>query len=144
MTHQKEKDIAAKRQANEIPNPVIEKEIKAHAREGEIPCAVAFEIAETLNIAAKDVGLNLDLLNIRINKCQLGLFGYKPQKKLTTPLDIVDQSLKDAINGKLIEGRLPCKSAWDIASALGIPKMTASRACESMKIKIKPCQLGAF
>jgi hypothetical protein len=144
MSHQKEKDIATKRHANEITNPIIEKEIKTLAREGEIACALAFEIAKTINVTAKDIGLNLDLSGIRINKCQLGLFGYKPEKKIVSPLDSIDQNLRDAIKEKLVDGRLPCKSAWDIALMLGITKITVSRACEAMKIKIKPCQLGAF
>ena len=48
---------------------------------GELPCALAFDIAGKNNVAPKEVGVALDVLNIRLTKCQLGLFGYQPKKK---------------------------------------------------------------
>jgi hypothetical protein len=90
------------------------------------------------------VGKSADLLNLRLNKCQLGLFGYQPNKKIVNPREEADRELKDAISGSLTEGKLTCKAAWDIASRLGVPKMTVSSACEAAGIKIAACQLGAF
>jgi hypothetical protein len=49
-----------------------------------------------------------------------------------------------AINASLIDGRLPCLAAWEIAKRFGVAKAMISAACEAMKVKISPCQLGAF
>jgi len=49
-----------------------------------------------------------------------------------------------AIRAALVDRRLPCASAWDIAKTFGVRKMVVSAACEALGIKIKPCQLGAF
>ena len=122
----------------------IKDEIIKHAKGGELPCAVAFEIAKALKIAAYELGKNADLLNIRLVKCQLGLFGYQPAKKIVKPLSDVDQDLKDAINHSLPDGKLSCKDAWEIAARFEITKVKVSNACEAIKIKIKECQLGAF
>jgi hypothetical protein len=35
-------------------------------------------------------------------------------------------------------------NSWEIASRLGIQKLDVASACETMGVKIKPCQLGAF
>ena len=118
--------------------------IMAALRDGRLPCAFAFRIAKETGSSPAEIGAEADRLDVRISRCQLGLFGYKPKKKIVEPLDTLDHDLADAVKGQLIEGRLPCNVAWDIASKLGIKKMAVSRACESLKIKVKPCQLGAF
>lgn len=144
MARQHETDYAQKHSGQTATNPVVISEIRDRAKNNEMPCAMAFEIALKLNVPVKEVGVLMDLLNIRLTKCQLGLFGYKPDKKITSPLASVDPDLADAIHAQLTAGRLPCERAWEIASRLNLGKMTVSRACETMKIKIKPCQLGAF
>ena len=125
-------------------NPSIKKAVLKRSKEEKLPCAVAFEIATELDVEAAEVGKTVDLLNFRLVKCQLGLFGYWPEKKIIKPQDTENQDLKDAIRNALVDGRLPCKNAWDIASEFKIRKMTISSIAEAMKIKIKPCQIGAF
>jgi hypothetical protein len=90
------------------------------------------------------IGAAADRLGIRLVKCQLGLFGYSPQKKIVQAPAAADPALETAIREKLENGRLACRHAWEIAAALHVPKMAVSAACEAMQIKIKPCQLGAF
>jgi hypothetical protein len=126
------------------PDRSIRDLIIKREQSGELPCAVAFEIAKDLGVSPVEVGKNVDLLNFGLVKCQLGLFGYHPKKKIVKSLPTVAQDLKDAIREALVEGRLPCEKAWSIASRLKVPKMKVSGACEAMEIKIKPCQLGAF
>lgn len=125
-------------------NETIRDEIKQRGKNEQLPCALAFSIAENLNVSPQDVGLTADLLNYKLSKCQLGLFGYQPEKKRVKSLTHMDNDLKNAIQGKLIDGRLSCKSAWQIAVDCNTNKMTVSDACETLGIKIKPCQLGAF
>ena len=122
----------------------IKEEILRRAKDDQLPCAVAFEIAKDLKRRPAEVGKSLDLLDLRFIKCQLGLFGYQPDKKIVKPQEEADQELKDAIAGSLTEGKLTCQAAWDIASRFAVPKMTVSGACEAAGVKISACQLGAF
>jgi hypothetical protein len=118
--------------------------LRRQAREGELPCAVAFKLASDLGRVPADIGQAADQLDIRLVKCQLGLFGYSPEKKIVQAAPAADPAMETAIREKLENGRLACRSAWEIAAALHVPKMAVSAACEAMQIKIKPCQLGAF
>jgi hypothetical protein len=126
------------------PDSVIKNEIIKRTPKNEIPCAVAFEIAKELQVSPDAVGMTADLINYRLVKCQLGLFGYRPQKKIVTPHHTVTEDLKNAISEALVQGRLSCKSAWDIATRFNVHKMKVSGACEAMGVKITYCQLGAF
>ena len=86
----------------------------------------------------------MDLLKIKLAKCQLGLFGYTPERVIVKPADKVSPELEYAIRGRLVDERLPCAQAWEIAEELSLKKMDVSCAAEALGIKIKPCQLGAF
>jgi hypothetical protein len=121
----------------------LKDEISKRSQAGELPCAVAFSIAELLRLAPADVGRAVDQLDIRLIKCQLGLFGYKPEKKIVqaqTPTPEIENAIRNASAA----GKLSCRSAWDIASRFKVSKMAVSAACEAVAVKIKPCQLGAF
>ena len=107
-------------------------------------CATAEEIAQVSGVALEETGVALDILNINIVECQLGLFGYKQPKKIVQPSKEIIPSLNAAIQHALISGRLPCAAAWEISRKLDLPRMKVSAACEALQIKIKPCQLGAF
>jgi PIN domain nuclease of toxin-antitoxin system len=72
------------------------------------------------------------------------LFGYPSKKKIVKSQDPVAEDLKNAISNALDQGKLSCKSAWEIASRFKIHKMKISGACEAMGVKIAECQLGAF
>ncbi len=52
---------------------IIDK-LKTAAREGKIPCAVAFKIAKENNISLKQIGDLLNREKIKIIQCQLGCF----------------------------------------------------------------------
>ncbi|HNZ31111.1 MAG TPA: hypothetical protein PKJ25_03365, partial [Smithellaceae bacterium] len=79
-----------------------------------------------------------------IIECQLGLFGYGDKKKIVQPAKEIATELKTKIEQSLRNGKLSCVSAWKIAAELSIPRMRVCAACEALKIKVKPCQLGAF
>jgi len=125
-------------------NSLIDKEILNRATDNELSCPAAFEIAAKHKIKPIDVGEAADRLKIRLGKCQLGLFGYKPDKKIVKAAETVSAELKAATGNYLEDGRLTCIKAWEIASQLKIQKFPVSCACEALKIKIKECQLGAF
>jgi len=118
--------------------------LDAAASDGDLPCAAAFDVAAALNITPAAVGDYADKFGFHLVRCQLGLFGYLPHKKIVEPLASVDAELADAIREGLVNDRLPCQTIWEIAERFNIPRMTVSAACETLGIKIKPCQIGAF
>jgi hypothetical protein len=144
MDLQNSKRFVEKHGPDAQPDRVIKNEILKRTHKNEVPCAVAFEIAKALRVSPDAVGMTVDLINYRLVKCQLGLFGYQPKKKIVTPQHTVTEDLKNAISQALVQERLSCKSAWDIATRFNVHKMKVSGACEAMGVKIKYCQLGAF
>jgi hypothetical protein len=126
------------------PNKALLETVRSRADKGTMACAVAFAIAERLHAAPIDLGRALNLEDISIVKCQLGLFGYKPEKKIVRPMEKVPVELRKVITAGLADGRLPCAQVWAIAEKFNMSKMDISAACEKLEIKIKPCQLGAF
>lgn len=138
------KKLADKHGPDAKPDSLIKYEILKHSLNSELSCASAFLIANELNVSPDKVGMTADLINCRLVKCQIGLFGYKPDKKIVRPVKTANQNLKNTITDNLVEGKLECKIAWDIASRFKVNKMTVSSICEDMNIKINKCQLGAF
>jgi len=135
---------AGKHEPGLVVNPVLRDAFSKRASKQEFSCAVAFEVARELGVSPDAVGRAADLLELRLVKCQLGLFGYHPKKNIVKPAASVDPDLEKAILAGLVNERLPCQTAWDISERLGIQKMKVSAACDAMDIKIKPCQLGVF
>ena len=127
-----------------LPDPRIAEAINRRIKDETLPCALAFDIAATLGVEASQVGSTADLMEISLSKCQLGLFGYSPVKKIVAPRLPENGSVTEAIREGLVENRLPCVTAWKIAADFGISKLALAGACEAAGVKIKPCQLGAF
>lgn len=126
------------------PDEKIREKIILRAKEGHLPCAVAFKIAAELAVSPAEVGKTVDLMEWRLSKCQLGLFGYQPEKKIVKPATPENPAITDAIRQRLVDGKISCKDVWEIADKFGVPKMSVSAAGEALNIKIKTCQLGAF
>ncbi len=122
----------------------IRKIVTKRSKDGQLPCARAFQAAEELGIAPARVGEYADAMGLKLVKCQLGLYGYTPEKKIVKKREPVEPELQAAIEASLVDGALSCASAWQIADRMGLKKMDVSGACETLEIKIKPCQLGAF
>lgn len=118
--------------------------IQERAQDGTLPCTEAFRIAEELGVTPLAVGRTTDALEVRLVRCQLGLFGYGEQKSIVEPAAEITPALKGAIRGGLILGRLPCAVAWAIAARFGISKLHVAHAAERLEIRIGQCQLGAF
>jgi hypothetical protein len=144
MTHEDAGHYAAKHPQGTALNATIAKAIDKKASNGKLTCAAAHTIAEDLKIAPMEVGRCMDLMEIRLTKCQLGLFGYTPEKKIVTPAESVASDLEAAVTAAAASGRLTCEHAWQMADDRGIKRLAFSAACEALGIKVKPCQLGAF
>ncbi|MFH1491532.1 MAG: hypothetical protein ABII06_21695 [Pseudomonadota bacterium] len=144
MTREDKGHYALKHSPDRKPDQQIIDAVKKRISDGTLSCAEAFSIAEELNTLPEEIGVTLDLLEIRIVKCQLGLHGYKTHGKKLDPVETVAPELEEAVRKGLVNDRLPCASAWKISGELGLGKMEVSSACEALKVKISSCQLGAF
>ncbi len=138
------KGYKAKHAAGSTADPNIEAAIRPKLDDNKLACTTAAAIATTLGKPMREVGEALDLLEITISQCQLGLFGYYPQKRIVMPASEVDPLLENAIKNSMVNGFLSCFDAWELAKTRALPKMAVASACEAMGVKIKPCQLGAF
>ena len=48
--------------------------LKDAAKDGKIPCAMAFKVAKDCSVSTKEIGNLLNQLKIKIANCQLGCF----------------------------------------------------------------------
>jgi len=143
MTHKDTGHYAGKRSGAKLDETVAAK-IKEKISENKISCAEAHGISMELNATPADVGTAIDLLEVRIIKCQLGLFGYGKEKNIPVLSDKVNPDIELAIRSSLVNERLACSSAWEIAKKYKVSRPMIAAVCETMKVKIFPCQLGAF
>jgi hypothetical protein len=145
MASQHSGNFRAKHPQDTIVDPAIMDRVAANIVNGCIACKTAHEIAVDLKVAPDQVGIAIDLQNGRIKACQLGLFGYGKGKKIVAQnAGKANADVASAIRAELIEGRLPCATAWRIADANGLKRLEIGRACESLGLKISQCQIGAF
>ncbi|MHB8137050.1 MAG: hypothetical protein ACYDGO_01510 [Smithellaceae bacterium] len=122
----------------------LTKEILKQVKDNNISCKAAEKIAQKTNASLSEVGVGIDLANFNIVQCQLGLFGFDGKQKSVPAAATVTPALEADIRIALVDNRLPCAAAWKIADKLEIKRIEVCAACEKLKIKIKPCQLGAF
>ncbi|MEH0022239.1 MAG: hypothetical protein V6Z89_21475 [Desulfobacter sp.] len=143
MGHQ-DKGHYAKKHPGQTPDPGCQETLQAAAKQGILTCADAHRAAKTLGGAPGQIGIQADLLELRISQCQLGLFGYSPGKKNLDPDVRVSPELGEAILAAQQDGRISCKVCWEMAKTHNISRLDMGAACEKKEIRIKPCQLGAF
>ena len=145
MSHEDAGHYGGKHPEGTKAHPEAEKLIIAMSSGGRISCADAHKIAADLGITAAEAGRTIDINEIRIVRCQLGLFGYKEKERsIVTPAALVTDKVKNRIIQDVKENSISCLSLWNIAQELGMTKMETTAACEHMKLKICRCQLGAF
>jgi hypothetical protein len=126
---------------------VLAAAVDGAAIDGKIGCAEAEEVARSLERSLAEVGSALDARELHIWKCQLGLFGFgtsRPHGGVVLPAPEVSADLEREIRAALVDGRRPCAAAWRIAELRGLGRIEVAEACEALRIRIKPCQLGAF
>ena len=144
MTHKDKKSYAKKRSPELKLNPAIADAVKQGVSDGKISCAAAFKVASKLKVTPHEVGFTIDLLEVPVIQCQLGLFGYGPPNKRVIAAETVSPALEAAIREALVKGKLPCAQAWEISVKFKIAKRGVTSACEALKIKVSSCQLGTF
>ncbi len=147
MAHEDAGHYAGKHPQGTQADEKISAAVQEKATDGKLSCAGAERITKDLSVSMEEVGRTTDLLELRIHKCQLGLFGYGEDKahgKKAEAAESCEPDLEKEIREGLVDGRASCKALWEIAGRRGMKRIDVTAACEFLKIKIKPCQLGAF
>lgn len=144
MSREHEGDYASKHQQNEEINPEIAEKIYQLQRDKTLGCGTAHLIAKQLNVEPIEVGKTMDLMEIKIEYCLLGLFGWPnkrifAQKDFDVPHDVETKLLEQSDNGKI-----SCKNVWELADTYNLTKLQMAQLCDKNNIKVSPCQLGAF
>ena len=147
MTHEDAGKYALKHPPGARPNERIAKAIREKSPGDTLACGVAEKISKELKVDISEVGITADLLEMKIKKCQLGLFGWgkKPNHgKDIHAADSVSVEMKTALEEVAENGAVTCASLWAIADRLGAERKAVSAACDTLRLKIRVCQLGAF
>ena len=144
MAHQDKGKFVEKHPVGTKVPEDLKQEILKQVTDNNIACRAAEKISQTKKTPMSEIGVAIDVLNISIVQCQLGLFGYDGKKKLVQAVESISPKLEKSITAALVNDRLSCLAAWEIADKLQIKRADVCAACEKLKIKVKPCQLGAF
>jgi hypothetical protein len=144
MTHEDAGHYAAKHPGASVDASIAEA-IEEKQSNGRVTCAAAHAIATRCGCSPRKVGVNIDLLEKRISQCQLGLFGHGSKKgKAVKAVSEVTPDLEAALRSAMVDGRVTCAAAWEIAARFKLKKIEVACACEALEIKVGHCQLGAF
>ena len=147
MTHEDTGKYALKHPPGTRPNELIAKSLREKSPGRELACAMAENISKELKVDISEVGSTADLLEMKIKKCQLGLFGWgkKPgHGKDIHAADSVSVEMKSAFEEVAENGVVTCAALWEIAHRLGAERKAVSAACDTLRLKIQVYQLRAF
>lgn len=147
MTHEDAGKYASKHPPGTRPNERIAKAIREKSPGGTLACGMAEKISKELKVDISEVGITADLVEMKIKKCQLALFGWdkKPNHgKEIHAADSVSIEIKSALEEVAENGGVTCAALWAIADRLGTERKAVSAACDTLRLKIRVCQLGAF
>lgn len=122
--------------------------LQGKLQDGMLSCASAHALAKLYNVPPAVIGNTADALNIRLNRCQLGLFGY-PNKKGWDASGVnnlpVPEDFKQALSVKAsATGSLTCAAFWEFIAGYKLSRMHAGYIAEKLGIRITNCQIGAF
>ena len=126
----------------------IATEIKTQLMDKMLPCASAHKIAQYFKVSPAFVGHTVDALEIRLSKCQLGLYGY-PNKRgweeaRVTEMDIPEDFAQALRQKAADEKELTCLEVWKLAAKFGVLRKHAGYIADTLNLRIIKCQLGAF
>ena len=117
-------------------------------QDGQLPCNQAHAIAQALDMEPLTVGFAANDADIRISRCQLGLFGYGPKAegkhKIVHPMEEVPERLAARLRAAADGDRITCEAIWKAADGLGYKRIEASSTAEAMGLRVSRCQLGCF
>lgn len=103
---------------------------------GKINCLDAFKLAKELNIASSEIAELTKKYDIKIDNCELGVFG---NHKFGDKRDDIYEKLSLKTNDKK---QVECKVAWEIAKEFSLNKVGSTT--KKSDIEVVYCQLGCF
>ena len=111
--------------------------LKQHLNEdGKINCLEAFKLARELHIDPSEIAELTKKYNIKIDNCELGVFG---NKDFTDARDDIYEKLSlKADSDKKVE----CSAAWEVAREFSLNKVGSTT--KKSDIEVIYCQLGCF
>ena len=122
--------------------------MRGRLQDGRLPCNRAFAVAQNLGLDPLTVGLTANEADIRVSRCQLGLFGYGPKEegkhKIVHPMDEVPERLAARLRAAADGDGITCAALWEEADGLGYKRIEACSAVEAMGLRVSRCQLGCF
>lgn len=124
----------------------LKHELERATKRNRISCAAALATAFRCGITPAEVGRALDEAEIRIELCQLGLFGFGSggEKQLLIP-DTIPAGVETWIRGCVeAKGHVTCAEIFAKGKAECLARALLAGACETLGVKIRSCQLGAF
>lgn len=144
MAHHHEKKLSAKHPAGTQVADHIIKALTPRIQEGKITCADAHDLAQAIQVPVHQIGLALDLSDVRIVACQLGLFERPGSVNADTPPPQTPTGLRQSLEAAVKDNAITCRQAWQLAQTHGVSRRQVGQACNAMEVKIRQCQLGAF
>lgn len=127
----------------------LAEKIRASLKDGTLSCAAAFAVARALGLRPMEVGRAADFLEIRLTRCQLGLFGFPRTgggweaasvSGIPEPAGLAEEI---RFSRESEEGAT-CLSLWKIAESYRLPRLRIGRMADRIGVPIRACQLGAF
>jgi len=122
--------------------------IRRAAVGNQISCASAHRIAQDLGVPPIAVGDVADANGLGIYRCQMGLFGFgvkaEGTHRIVRPADHIPEEVRQALTPHIVDGRIPCAVAWQVADRLEYPYLALANILEALGCRVKPCQLGCF
>ncbi len=122
----------------------IAEKIKEITENGYLSCTVAFRLADQVGLSSGEIGRYADVLDLRLTKCRIGLFGHGKGIKLVKKLESVDAVLESRVNEFAINERVNCEDVLKVADEFKVSPVIVGSVCQTKGIKIKNCCLGAF
>jgi hypothetical protein len=123
--------------------------IRSRLEDGKLACAAACELAVELDVDPLEVGRTADRLRVRLDRCQMGLFGHPGHAKGWQGTDVaslpVPEGLANALRSASRErGEVSCDRLWQEAHRFAVPLIQAGWLADRLGLKIRACRLGAF
>ncbi len=117
--------------------------------DGQISCEAAHQVAVRIDAEPVKIGDEANKIEIRITRCQLGLFGFAPKKgmpgyKVVKKLDSPQGIASEAVKKAAADGSASCLELWRIADEQNLTRLDIGNIAETFGIKVSPCQLGCF
>jgi hypothetical protein len=128
----------------------VRSEIRSSLGEdGQLSCSAAHLVAERVRVEPAQVGEEANGIEIRITRCQLGLFGFAPKKgmpgyKVVKTLDSPQEHATAAVEKCAADRKVACLDLWHIAEKHDLSMLDIGNIAETLEIKVSPCQLGCF